>query len=73
MTTALAQERDTDGVAEEIAPEFIVDLTLGGAYGRGIIKISAQRSFTTRQDINRWLQASVTELAVRLAELDDID
>ena len=73
MTTALAQERDTDRVADEIAPEFIVDLTPVDVHGRGVIKISAQRSFRTRQDINRWLQASVSELAARLEELEDID
>ena len=75
MTTAVTTEPkpQTARTDTEISPEFIVNLFQTPGTDHGVVKITAQRSFRSRRDINRWLASCVAELALELNRMDGSD
>ena len=72
MTTAATTEPkpQTARTDPEISPECIVNLFQTPGTDHGVVKITAQRSFKSRRDINRWLASCVAELALELNRMD---
>ena len=73
MMTAHAQERDTDGVSDEIEPKFIVRLAREKDDDLGVVEIRARRLYRTHDDINRWLRACLRDVAVQLEKIEGSD
>ena len=75
MTTAVTAEPkpQTEHTDAEISPEFIVNLFQEPGNDHGVVKITAQRSFKSRRDINRWLASCVAELALELNRMEDLN
>ena len=72
-TVASGPDRQLHPSSEDGDPKFIVRLAREKDDDFGVVEIRARRSYRTHDDINRWLQACLRDVAIKLEEMEGSD